>query len=158
MQYQFVAALCGAALTATSLAGCSDHRETPVTRDTVSYDGGAITRTNDAKVIVDGQQHKVEGMLACTTFDEPDDRRTIVAIGHEPKTVQITLSNGDSPTVIRVVLRNLLGYNIFAEPPRHGDASAAKAGKNYTITGTAWGRDTDGKEVTKPFEIQLTCP
>ncbi|WP_423212800.1 lipoprotein LpqH [Mycobacterium talmoniae] len=42
---------------------------------------------------------------------------------------------------------------------RHcGQAKATKDGKDYTITGTAWGMDAANNEVTKPFEVEVTCP
>ena len=47
-------------------------------------------------------------------------------------------------------------------PGQGGNAGAALNGKSYTIKGTATGVDTSNpqqpQKVTKPFEMDVTCP
>ncbi|KQH80512.1 hypothetical protein AO501_07965 [Mycobacterium gordonae] len=121
--------------------------------------GIAVARTNDATVIIDGQQHKVDGQLACTTYDDLNE--TVISIGTAPKDVLIAVTIGDKPTVKRVTLQNIIGdYNLFAVYPEHGDntATATKNGKTYSLTGKAWGANNSGQELTVPFQVTVTCP
>jgi lipoprotein LpqH len=150
------------ALTLACLVGCSPstHSNTSEPTTTVHFKGGAIAQSNDARIVVDGQQHKVDGPLACSSL--ADDNEVVIAIGREPNAVKVTVSKGNSPRVIRVILQNVIGYNLFAEPPQDGSATATKDGQRYIITGTAWGLDyrpggSQSKE-TKPFEIEVACP
>jgi lipoprotein LpqH len=39
-----------------------------------------------------------------------------------------------------------------------GTANATKNGNTYHITGNASGVDNAGKEVNKPFTVDVTCP
>lgn len=153
-----VAALAGAAVLTASLAGCSHTSFFPsVNKPTVTYKGGAIAPTNDANVVLDGQEHKVDGQIACTALDGGE---TVIAIGREPNAVKISLTDtSDAPRVKMVILQNLAGYNLFVlDPPDRGEAAASKDGRRYTIAGTSWGLDTHNDGVTKPFLITLTCP
>lgn len=153
-----LAALAGAAVLTTSLAGCS--RTTffsTVNQPTVTYQGEAVAPTNDANVVVDGQEHKVAGQIACTALD---GGQTVIAIGKDPNAVRISLTDhSDSPRVKMVVLQNLVGYNLFVmDPPQRGEASASRDGRHYAIGGVSWGLDTHNDDVKKPFLITLTCP
>ncbi|WP_310778836.1 lipoprotein LpqH [Mycobacterium sp. Z3061] len=152
------AALAGAVALSASLTGCNHTSFSPTVRGpTVTYTGGAIAATNDAKVVVDGQEHRVDGQIACIALDGGE---TMISIGKEPIAVKITLTvNRESPRVRMVILQNLVGYTLFVmDPPQKGEASASKDGKRYTIGGTSWGLDTHNDDVKKPFRIQFTCP
>jgi lipoprotein LpqH len=46
----------------------------------------------------------------------------------------------------------------FTEGAPGNTATATKTGNAYKITGTATGVDNAGKEVSKPFEVNVTCP
>lgn len=100
MHPQLIAALGAAALATSATAVCSSHHPTPATQDTVRDSGIAVARTNDATVIIDGQQHKVDGQLACTTYDDLNE--TVISIGTAPKDVLTAVTIGDKPTVKRV--------------------------------------------------------
>ncbi|MDP7707430.1 lipoprotein LpqH [Mycobacterium sp. TY815] len=159
MHHKLIAALGAATLAASGAAACSSHHATPAAQDTVRGSGIAVARTNDATVIVDGQQHKVDGQLACTTYET--DNEVGIGIGTAPKDVLIAVTLGDKPTVKRVTLQSIIGdYNLFAVYPEHGDntATATKNGKTYTITGKAWGVNNSGQELTVPFQVTVTCP
>ncbi|MDP7704412.1 MULTISPECIES: lipoprotein LpqH [unclassified Mycobacterium] len=148
---------CTAALTA-GLTGCSRVSFFPsVDRPTITYQGGAMAETNDADVVVDGQQHKVDGKIACIAFAGGE---TMISIGTEPVAVKITLANNrDAPRVRMVILQNLIGYTLFVmDPPEKGEASVSRDGNRYIIGGMSWGLDSHNDDVKKPFRIQFTCP
>jgi ipoprotein LpqH len=46
----------------------------------------------------------------------------------------------------------------FTEGVPGNDAKATKTGNSYKITGNASGADNAGNPVTKPFEVDVTCP
>ena len=78
--------------------------------------------------------------------------------GHTP--MLAVLGDGDNPTVTSVGLGNVNGVTL-AVGAGVGDATAVKDGKNYKITGNASGVDMSNPmagAVTKPFEIDVTCP
>lgn len=154
----FVTVVCGMAAVSAGLVGCSGGKGAPTANGgAVSYSGGAPAQTNDATVVVDGQPHKINGGTACTVYAD----ETVIAVGREPNSVKLRLTNGDKPTAKSVILGNIVGFNLFVDPPEHGAAKVAKEGKKYTVTGTAWGVNTassNADEVTKPFEVQLSYP
>ena len=157
-RHRLAAAVAGAAALTTSLTGCSHTSfSSTLSGPTVTYTGGAIAATNDAKVVVDGQEHTIDGQIACIALDGGE---TMIAIGKEPIAVKITLTiNRELPRVRMVILQNLVGYTLFVmDPPQKGEASASKDGKRYIIGGTSWGLNTDSDDVKKPFRIQFTCP
>lgn len=152
----FLVILAGASVAAVSLVGCSSDKSTPTAGKTVTYDGGAMTENATATATIDGQPHKVEGPMACTAFDDDD---FVISIGTGLQSVKATLSSGDEPTVSSVHLGDLAGYVLVVSGHSNGgEAKVVKDGKKYTITGTAFGMDTVNTPVTKPFEVELTCP
>jgi ipoprotein LpqH len=66
------------------------------------------------------------------------------------------------PAVQSVGLGNVngvtLGYS--ADAPNQGNVQATKNGNSYTINGTATGVNMSSPQqpVTKPFEMDVTCP
>lgn len=158
MHPRWIGVLGAIALSVSGAAGCASHHEIPPAPAT-SSSGIAIAPTNDATVIVDGEQRKVDGLLACTTY--ADRGETVIGIGTAPRDVLITVSPGDAPTVKRVALQNIIDdYNLFAVYPEHGDntATATKNGKSYTVTGKAWGVNSSGQDTARPFAVTVTCP
>lgn len=84
-----------------------------------------------------------------------------IAIGEATTGIAAVLSEGDSPTVTSVGLGNVNGVVLgFAQGAPGGEAKAEKDGKSYKITGTATGVDMANPmtPITKPFEIDVTCP
>lgn len=146
------------AMLAVSLTGCSRTTfSRSVNMPTVTYQGGAVAPTNDADVVVDGTAHKVDGQIGCAALDGGE---TMIAIGTAPNAVTVSLTdNSDAPKVKTVILQNLVDYPLLVvHPPEKGEASANKDGRRYTIGGMSWGLDTHHNDVSKPFQITLTCP
>jgi lipoprotein LpqH len=82
-----------------------------------------------------------------------------IAIGDAGTGIAAVVSDGDSPTVTSVGLGNVNGVTL-AVGPGAGDAKAEKSGSTYKISGNATGIDMANPmaPVTKPFEIEVTCP
>jgi lipoprotein LpqH len=82
-----------------------------------------------------------------------------IAIGQGTTGVSAVVSEGDTPTVTAVGLGNVNGVTL-AVGMGAGEATAVKDGKTYKITGNATGIDMANpmSPVTKPFEIEVTCP
>jgi lipoprotein LpqH len=82
-----------------------------------------------------------------------------IAIGQGTTGVSAVVSEGDAPTVTAVGLGNVNGVTL-AVGMGAGEATAVKDGKTYKITGNATGIDMANpmSPVTKPFEIEVTCP
>ncbi len=70
------------------------------------------------------------------------------------------LTDANPPVVISVALGNVNGVALGVGGTT-GSAKATKDGNSYKITGTASGADLSNPmagPVTKPFEIDVTCP
>jgi lipoprotein LpqH len=74
---------------------------------------------------------------------------TGVIVGLEPDASAV--HNAGLGTVNGVVLS-------YTEGTPNNTATATKDGNSYKITGTATGVDASGQQVSKPFEIDATCP
>jgi ipoprotein LpqH len=110
-----------------------------------------------ATVSIDGQDQAVEGTVVCTAMGG----NVQIAIGNATTGIGAQLSEGDSPTVHQVGLGNVNGVALgFAEGAPGGEATATKDGNTYKISGTATGVDLANpmQPVTKPFELEVTCP
>jgi lipoprotein LpqH len=105
------------------------------------------------RVTVDGRDVDVAGSVTCATIGGGIN----IAMGNG--TTGIVLADGDPPTVISIGLDNVNGVTL-AVGQGTGSATVQKSGNIYTITGTATGVDMANamQPVTKPFEIQATCP
>ena len=75
------------------------------------------------------------------------------------------VSNANPPIVHSVGLGSVNGVTLGfsdAAPNQAGNAGAAVNGKTYAIKGTATGLDMSNpqqpQQVTKPFELDVTCP
>lgn len=160
MKQGLIVAVGGVAIVAAALAGCSGDKDKSASSDkgsTVSASAGAVNTKGTTKVVVDGQEQKVEGAIVCSSMGG----NTNIAIGNGTQGIAVVLSDGDSPTVQSVGLGHIngamLGYTAGAPG---GDAKATKDGKNYKVTGNATGTDMANPTsmVTKSFEIDVTCP
>lgn len=83
-----------------------------------------------------------------------------IAIGQQGTGVAVVLAE-DASKVSSVGLGNIDGVVLgFQDGAPGGNASATRADKTYTITGTATGVDMANpmQPMTKPFEIEVTCP
>ncbi|MGE2816620.1 lipoprotein LpqH [Mycobacterium heidelbergense] len=135
-------------------AGCSSNKSNT----------GASSSSAPAgpQVIVDGQNQNVSGPVTCT----PAGANTTIGIGDPTAGVGAVVSNDNPPIVHSVGLGSVngisLGFSDAAPNNQGANAGAAVNGKSYAIKGTATGADMSDpqqpKQVTKSFEIQVTCP
>ena len=101
------------------------------------------------------------GPVTCT----PAGDNINIGIGDATAGVGAVISNGNPPIVHAVGLGNVNGIAFGfsdAAPTEGSNAGAAVDGKNYAIKGTATGTDMTNPQqpqaVTKPFELDVTCP
>jgi lipoprotein LpqH len=108
-------------------------------------------------VTIDGQDQNVQGTVVCTAMGGNMN----IAIGDAVTGIAAVVSEGDSPTVTSVGLGNVNGVSLgYQSGTGQGEATAAKDGNTYKISGTATGIDMANpmQPVNKPFEIEVTCP
>ena len=149
-----VAGVAGVAIVVAGLAGCSSNKSNP------SSPGSAPSAAGP-QVIIDGQKQNITGKVSCTA----NGGNTNIGIGDATNGVGAVVSNANPPIVHAVGLGNVngitLGYS-DAAPNQSGNAGAALNGKSYTIKGTAMGADMSNpqqpQQVTKSFEMDVTCP
>lgn len=168
MNRGFVAAVGGAAVVAAALAGCSSSDKKDSTEsstssaaespsETTAASGTAAAGSGPAKVVIDGKDQGVSGTIACAPT--PDGKFSI-AIGDAGTGVGI-VTEGEPPVVNSVGLGSVGGIVLgFQKDAGQGNAEATKDGNTWKITGNATGIDTANplQPVTKPFEIEVTCP
>ena len=133
------------------LAGCSNKSNTS-SSNTSSSSGSA------EKVIVDGQNQNITGQTTCT----PAGGNLNIAIGDPTNGVGAVITTANPPAVQSVGLGNVNGVTLgyAAAAPNQGNVQATKDGNSYTIKGTATGVNMASPQqpVTKPFEMDVTCP
>jgi ipoprotein LpqH len=142
----------GVAMVVAAAVGCSSNKSNP---------SSSSSAAAGPKVIVDGQNQNVTGQVSCTA----NGSNINIGIGDATNGVGAVVSNGNPPIVHAVGLGNVngiaLGYS-DAAPGQASNAGAAQNGKSYTIKGTATGADMSNpqqpQQVTKSFEMDVTCP
>jgi lipoprotein LpqH len=108
----------------------------------------------ETKVIVGGAPQNVSGPVVCET----NQGRFSIAIGEMITGVIVGLEP-DASAVHSAGLGTVDGVVLsFTEGAPGNSAKATKNGNVYQITGTATGVDNAGKEVSKTFEVDATCP
>jgi len=134
-------------------AGCSSSKSTSGASSSAAAPG--------TQVVVGGQKQNVSGQVACT----PSGDNVNIGIGDASDGVGAVVSNGNPPIVHSVGLGSVNGVTLGfsdAAPSQAGNAGVAVNGKSYAIKGTATGVDMSNpqqpKPVTKPFEMDVTCP
>ncbi|BBY58151.1 lipoprotein LpqH [Mycolicibacterium sarraceniae] len=169
MKRGLVVTVAGAAVLVAGLSGCSkdDNKSTSTTTAkattsaaATSSAAGTATATAGAdstKVTIDGQAQNVQGSVVCATAGGNIN----IAIGEAMTGIAAVLS-GDGTSVVSVGLGNVNGVTLGYTQgvPGGANATATKDGNTYKISGTATGVDMANptQPVTKPFEIQVTCP
>jgi len=135
-------------------AGCSSNKSSTGASSTASAPAGP-------QLIVDGQNQNVTGQVACTVAGA----NTNIGIGDATNGVGAVVSNDNPPIVHSVGLGSVNGVTLGfsdAAPNQANQAGAAVSGKSYAIKGTATGTDMSNpqspQQVTKTFEIDVTCP
>jgi ipoprotein LpqH len=148
-----VVGVVGVAIVVAGLAGCSSNKSATGTSPSSSAPAAA-----GPQVIVDGQNQNVTGAVTCT----PSNNNINIGIGDATNGVGAVVSTDNPPIVHAVGLGSVNGITLGfsdAAPGQGGNAGAAQDGKSYSIKGTATGLDqSNQQQVTKPFEIDVTCP
>ena len=167
MKRGFVLAVAGAAVLVAGLSGCSkDDKKTESSSSSASA-SSAVSATSgtasasagagSAKVTIDGQPQTINGQVVCATAGGNYN----IAIGEAATGIAIVMSE-DASKVQSVGLGNVNGVTLGYTPgvPGGANATATKDGNNIKVTGTATGIDMANpmQPVTKPFEIEVTCP
>jgi ipoprotein LpqH len=149
-----VVGVAGVAIVVAGCAGCSSNKS-----NTGASSGPAAPA--GPQVIVDGKTQNVSGPVTCT----PNGDNINIGIGDAANGVGAVVSNANPPIVHAVGLGTVdgvtLGYSDAAQG-QGGAAGAAVSGKYYQIKGTATGANMSNPQqpqpVTKPFELDVTCP
>ena len=158
MKREVMIAASAAAILGVALTGCSNSRSVSTPNGAVAAAGASNT-----KVSVDGQDQSVKGTVACTTA--AGDLNIAIGgstpgAGGVPTGIGAVLTDANPPVVKSVALGNVNGVSLGVGGTT-GSAKATKDGNSYKITGTASGADMTNPmagPVTKPFEIDVTCP
>ena len=150
----------GTALLVAGLTGCSNGTRSPSAPSSVatasSGSVSASTGTGTAKVTIDGQVGDIKGEVVCAA----NGGNFTIAIGGAATGIAVIMAE-DASDVTSVALGNVNGVALaFQEGVLGAAASATKQGSNYRISGTASGVDMTNplEPITKPFEIDVTCP
>jgi ipoprotein LpqH len=172
---ELLVAIGGTAIVVGALAGCSSNKSateiassaTDTAKSAASGASSAATSATDAvkgnpapgaaKVTIDGQDQNIEGTVVCTNMGG----NVQIAIGNATQGIGAQLSDADPPEVKQVGLGNVGGTALgYTSGMPGGEASATKDGSTYKITGKATGVDLANpmQPLTKPFEIDVTCP
>ncbi|BBZ47205.1 lipoprotein LpqH [Mycobacterium parmense] len=157
MKRGFVIGAAGVAVVAAACAGCSSNK--PSTGASGSSSPAAAAGT---QVIVDGQAQNVSGAVTCN----PSGDNINIGVGDPSAGIGAVISNANPPIVHSVGLGSVngitLGFSDAAPNNQGGNAGAAVSGKSYAIKGTATGVDMSNpqqpQQVTKSFEMDVTCP
>jgi lipoprotein LpqH len=146
-----VIGIAAAATVVAGLGGCSSTKSNTTNSTSPPAAGGN-------KVLIDGQPQNVTGQVSCTQVNG----NLSIGIGDPTTGIGAVVSNADPPVVQAVGLGNLTGVTLgySAGAPNQGNAQATKSGNSYTIRGTATGVNASNLQqtITKPFEIDVTCP
>ncbi|BBX33744.1 MULTISPECIES: lipoprotein LpqH [Mycolicibacterium] len=165
MKRGFLVVVGGAAVVIAGLSGCSsDEKKSESTASataTASAEGGGAsvtTGSGTAKVTIDGKDHPVSGSIACVK----QGGNVNIALGQGMTGITAVVSEADPPAVTAVQLGNIDGVMLqYGAGAPGGSAEATKDGNKYTIKGNATGADMANPMagvVTKPFELEVTCP
>ncbi|MGB8404430.1 MAG: lipoprotein LpqH [Mycobacterium sp.] len=160
MKRGFVVGVAAGAVVVAGLTGCSSTKSGNTSSST-SSGAAAAAAPPGPQVIVDGQPQNVTGAVTCNTANNA----VTIGIGDASGGVGAVVSTDNPPIVHAVGLGTVNGVALGfsdAAPGQANNAGAAVSGKSYTIKGTASGTDMSNpqspQQVTKPFELDVTCP
>lgn len=153
MKRHIIVSVAGLAIVIASGAGCSGNKNPQASNSSTPPAG--------PQVIVDGKNQNVSGPVTC----KPAGDNINIGIGDPAKGIGAVVSKDNPPIVHAVGLGNVdgitLGYSDAAKG-QGGNAGAAVGDNAIQIKGTASGADVSDphqpKPVTKPFEIDVSCP
>ena len=162
MKRSVTVAAAATAIVAVGLSGCSSNKSSTSSTGTSSNQTSAAAAgssgTSAAKVTIDGNDQNVGGgTVACTTAAG----NVNIAIGGASTGIGAVLTDANPPAVKSVGLGNVNGVTLGYTPGTgQSNASVTKNGSSYKISGTATGVDMSNptQPVSKPFEIDVTCP
>lgn len=145
--------IAAAATVVAGMAGCSSNKSN-TSAPTTSPSSAPVGN----QVIIDGQNQNVTGQVTCT----PANGNVNIGIGDPSTGIGAVVSSADPPVVQAVGLGNLTGVTLgySAGAPNQGTVQATKSGNSYAIKGTATGVNMANpqQQLTKPFEMDVTCP
>ncbi len=170
MNRGLVVTVAGAAIVVVGLAGCSkDEKKSEASSSSSSSSASASASSSavespnatsgagSAKVTIDGQPQTIQGQVVCATAGGNFN----IAIGEAATGIAAVISP-DASVVHSVGLGNVNGVTLGYQEgvPGGANATASKDGNNYKISGTATGVDMANpmQPVSKPFEIEVSCP
>jgi len=149
-----VVGVAGVAVVVAACAGCSSNKSSTGASSSAPAAAGP-------QLIVDGQNQNVTGQITCNSANG----NTAIGIGDATAGLGAVVSNDNPPIVHSVGLGNVNGVTLGfsdAAPNQASNAGAALNGKSYAIKGTASGVDMSNpqqpKQVSKSFELDVTCP
>jgi len=149
-----VVGVAGVAVVVAACAGCSSNKSSTGASSSAPAAAGP-------QLIVDGQNQNVTGQITCNSANG----NTAIGIGDATAGLGAVVSNDNPPIVHSVGLGNVNGVPLGfsdAAPNQASNAGAAVNGKSYAIKGTASGVDMSNpqqpKQVTRSFELDVTCP
>lgn len=147
--------IAAAATVVAGLAGCSGNKSNTSSNPSSNTSSPAAAAE---KVVIDGQPQSVSGPVSCTQAGG----NTNIGIGDAANGIGAVVSNGNPPVVQAVGLGNLTGVTLgySAGAANQGNVQATKSGNSYTIKGTATGVNMANpqQQLTKSFEMDVTCP
>lgn len=156
MKRGIVVGVAGVAVVIAAGAGCSSNKSGSGASGSSSAPAAA-----GPQLIVDGQNQNVSGQVTCAAAGD----NTNIGIGDPTAGLGAVVSNGNPPLVHSVGLGTVNGVALGfsdAAPNQGGNAGAAVDGKTWAIKGTATGVDMSNpqqpQQVTKSFELNVTCP
>jgi lipoprotein LpqH len=151
---EFWVGVAAIAVVVSAAAGCSSDKSSKGQPSSPPAPSGPV-------VIVDGKNLNVTGAVTCT----PSGENTNIGIGDAANGIGAVVSNGTPPIVHAVGLGSVNGIVLgFSDAAANQatNAGAAVKDKTYAIKGTASGVDMTKPDqpqpVTKPFELNVTCP
>lgn len=136
------------AIVVTGLTGCSGGG------------GQKVSTKGHAKVVVDGQDQNAKGQVTC----QKAAGELQIGIGQpgSSNAVAVQATDANPPVVHQIALGTVNGVNLAYQQGSPGaSAQASKDGDGYKFTGTATGVDPSNPMagmVSKPFEVDVTCP
>ncbi|MDT5218283.1 MAG: ipoprotein LpqH [Mycobacterium sp.] len=154
MKREFWVGVAAVAVVVAAAAGCSSDKSSKGQPSSPPAPSGPV-------VIVDGKNLNVSGAVTCS----PSGENTNIGIGDAANGIGAVVSNGTPPIVHAVGLGSVNGIVLgFSDAAANQatNAGAAVKDKTYAIKGTASGVDMTNPDqpqpVTKPFELNVTCP
>jgi ipoprotein LpqH len=148
-----VVGIAGVGIVVASCAGCSSNKS--------NTGASKPPPPPEPQVIVDGKKQNVNGPVTCT----PAGNNINIGIGDPANGVGAVVSKDNPPIVHAVGLGTVDGITLgFADAAQGqgGNAGAAASGNSLQIKGTAVGPDMSNpqqpQQVSKPFELDVTCP